>query len=69
MTYSLLYLLPTDIRKPLSGSRKAAMLLVRDQEGNQAMGHLPEAADLLTQLERQGAITLDELVHISFQQF
>lgn len=45
------------------------MLLVRDQEGNQAMGHSLEASGFLTQLERQGAITLDELVHISFQQF
>lgn len=45
------------------------MLLVTDQEGNQAMGHSLEASGLLTQMERQGTITLDELVRISFQQF
>lgn len=57
MTYALLYLLPIEIRKPLSGLRKAAMLLIRDQEGNQAMRHSPAASGLLTQLERQGAAT------------
>lgn len=32
------------------------------------MGHPSEASGLLTQLKRQGVITLPRLVHISFQQ-
>jgi hypothetical protein len=50
----------------LSWPRKVGILL-KDLEEVQAMEHSSEAAGSLTQLRRQGAITLAGLVHVSFQ--
>lgn len=43
-------------------------VLVRSGEEIQAMGYSPKASGSLTQLRRQGAISLAGLVHFSFQQ-
>lgn len=51
----------------MSGTRKAGML-DKDQEGIREMEHSPEECCSLTQLKRQGMITLSGLVHSSFQQ-
>lgn len=43
-------------------------MLVKGQEGDSGNGHLSKACGYLTQLKRQGTVTLAGLVHIRFQQ-
>lgn len=43
-------------------------MLVKGQEGDSGNGHLSKAYGYLTQLKRQGKVTLARMVHIGFQQ-